>query len=426
MSQVKGEVADIRTDTGIITDRGNFGTDPTHDEFAIDKDIGNGVADARAAFARADTYAQIYGLCVAPKPGVYVIATSLTITSPIRIIPGVVLKPSTGAVVTFNGGIYGDASSTALSTSGGGSFAYGASPRTERFGTLYADVLVPGAGSISYANLPTGGGTWANGGNLTLTGGNLSVDGAILANGAAGTQRILGFRTGGVNRWLFMANQTAESGANAGSALLVNARADDGSHIDFPISIVRAAGGTMTLSRPVQMDSTLAVTGASTLTGNVGIGAGINTAVGLYVRSAALAGTDQYGVYSAAPFTSAATNSAAAFVAEAKTAAASFTVGSLYGLFITDATKGAGSAITTQYGIRIQDQTQGATNYAIYTNAGLVRFGDRVLTTASVAGKAGLNVPHGTAPSSPVDGDIWTTTTGLYVRINGVTVGPLT
>jgi hypothetical protein len=34
-------------------------------------------------------------------------------------------------------------------------------------------------------------------------------------------------------------------------------------------------------------------------------------------------------------------------------------------------------------------------------------------------------VPHGTAPTSPVDGDVWTTTAGLYVRINGVTVGPL-
>jgi len=39
---------------------------------------------------------------------------------------------------------------------------------------------------------------------------------------------------------------------------------------------------------------------------------------------------------------------------------------------------------------------------------------------------ASITVPHGTAPSSPVDGDIWTTTAGLFVRINGVTVGPLT
>lgn len=48
-----------------------------------------------------------------------------------------------------------------------------------------------------------------------------------------------------------------------------------------------------------------------------------------------------------------------------------------------------------------------------------------VIVPASVTGAASLNVPHGTAPTSPVDGDMWTTTAGLYVRINGSTVGPL-
>lgn len=46
-------------------------------------------------------------------------------------------------------------------------------------------------------------------------------------------------------------------------------------------------------------------------------------------------------------------------------------------------------------------------------------------TVASGSGNAGLRLPHGTAPSSPTNGDIWTTTTGLFVRINGSTVGPL-
>jgi hypothetical protein len=36
-----------------------------------------------------------------------------------------------------------------------------------------------------------------------------------------------------------------------------------------------------------------------------------------------------------------------------------------------------------------------------------------------------LRIPHGSAPTSPVDGDMWTTTSGLFVRVNGVTVGPL-
>lgn len=47
--------------------------------------------------------------------------------------------------------------------------------------------------------------------------------------------------------------------------------------------------------------------------------------------------------------------------------------------------------------------------------------------TGATATRATLNIPHGIAPSSPVDGDIWTTAAGgLYVQINGSTVGPLT
>ena len=46
-------------------------------------------------------------------------------------------------------------------------------------------------------------------------------------------------------------------------------------------------------------------------------------------------------------------------------------------------------------------------------------------TAASTAATSGLNLPHGTTPTAPVDGDIWTTTTGIYSRINGATIGPL-
>lgn len=45
-------------------------------------------------------------------------------------------------------------------------------------------------------------------------------------------------------------------------------------------------------------------------------------------------------------------------------------------------------------------------------------------TVASTTSAAGLNVPPGTAPTSPVNGDIWTTTLGLFARIAGATVGP--
>jgi hypothetical protein len=38
---------------------------------------------------------------------------------------------------------------------------------------------------------------------------------------------------------------------------------------------------------------------------------------------------------------------------------------------------------------------------------------------------ASFRVPHGTAPSTPTNGDVWTTTAGLFIEINGATVGPL-
>jgi hypothetical protein len=37
-----------------------------------------------------------------------------------------------------------------------------------------------------------------------------------------------------------------------------------------------------------------------------------------------------------------------------------------------------------------------------------------------------IRLPHGVAPTTPLDGDLWTTTTGLYGRINGVTTSIVT
>lgn len=46
-------------------------------------------------------------------------------------------------------------------------------------------------------------------------------------------------------------------------------------------------------------------------------------------------------------------------------------------------------------------------------------------TAASGTGSAGLRLPHGVAPASPTNGDLWTTTAGVFARVNGVTQGPL-
>ena len=49
----------------------------------------------------------------------------------------------------------------------------------------------------------------------------------------------------------------------------------------------------------------------------------------------------------------------------------------------------------------------------------------QLLLTASTTNKASLRIPHGNVPTFPVNGDMWTTSTGLYIQINGSTVGPL-
>jgi hypothetical protein len=75
-------------------------------------------------------------------------------------------------------------------------------------------------------------------------------------------------------------------------------------------------------------------------------------------------------------------------------------------LFVTQT--GTGNILT------LHDQASDTTFVAIDQNG-------KVNTIASTTTNAGLNVPHGTAPTSPVNGDIWTTTSGLFMRQNGTT-----
>lgn len=49
----------------------------------------------------------------------------------------------------------------------------------------------------------------------------------------------------------------------------------------------------------------------------------------------------------------------------------------------------------------------------------------KLVTLGSGTGGAGLNLPQGAAPTSPVNGDMWTTSAGLYIRVGGMTIGPI-
>jgi hypothetical protein len=55
------------------------------------------------------------------------------------------------------------------------------------------------------------------------------------------------------------------------------------------------------------------------------------------------------------------------------------------------------------------------------TTYSFINASGKVTTIPAVTASAGFNIPHGTAPTTLVDGDIWTTTGGLFWRQNGTT-----
>ena len=173
------------------------------------------------------------------------------------------------------------------------------------------------------------------------------------------------------------------------------------------------------------------VTATDTLAGNLqfgtnaGIGGAATADAGFLINAITGGGVTQQGVQSQPTFAATTTSQGTALYGQVRTVASVFTMVQARGLFIDDAVVGAGSVVTNQFGVYVAAQTGGGTNYAIFTNAGLVTFGDLVTTVASSTSRAGLRLPHGSAPTSPVNGDMWTTTAGVFVRINGVTIGPL-
>lgn len=67
---------------------------------------------------------------------------------------------------------------------------------------------------------------------------------------------------------------------------------------------------------------------------------------------------------------------------------------------------------------------QDVLGYVPLNSAGGIMTGE-LTTAASATTSAGFNLPQGLAPTSPVNGDIWTTSSGFFVRIAGTTIGPI-
>jgi hypothetical protein len=72
--------------------------------------------------------------------------------------------------------------------------------------------------------------------------GSSSGVGSVSIDGPAASLRQLMFNTAGVNRWYIRANNTAETGSNAGSDLEFSARDDSGAFLSLPLTITRSTG----------------------------------------------------------------------------------------------------------------------------------------------------------------------------------------
>jgi hypothetical protein len=67
---------------------------------------------------------------------------------------------------------------------------------------------------------------------------------------------------------------------------------------------------------------------------------------------------------------------------------------------------------------------QDALGYTPLNSAGGTLTG-RVISAAPGALTSGFNFSPGTTPGSPVNGDVWATSSGLFAQINGATIGPI-
>ncbi len=154
-----------------------------------------------------------------------------------------------GGALFFNG--------LSLATGSSISGTTGAIPKFTAITTLGDSIMSESSGTITVAGLLS-----ANG---NLSSGTNGAEGNLIINGPAGSNRIVAWRTAGVNRWFAYATSVAESGANAGSNYRLDAYNDAGTLIGTVMLATRA-------SLAVTLGGALTVTGASALSGGATAG----------------------------------------------------------------------------------------------------------------------------------------------------------
>lgn len=185
---------------------------------------------------------------------------------------------------------------------------------------------------------------------------------------------------------------------------------------------------------------------------NVGIGIAATTGSRVLIAGTQNSASSEFGVDFQGTAGTTALNTYIAFLSRPSTTAGAVVYARIQHFALITAVKGAGATITEEDGFRCTDLTvatnsygfkgevtAGSNKYNLYMDgtaqnylAGVTGIGvapsstTNLILAAGTTGVSSLRIPHGSAPTSPVNGDIWTTTSGLFVRVNGATVGPLT
>lgn len=127
------------------------------------------------------------------------------------------------------------------------------------------------------------------------------------------------------------------------------------------------------------------------LTAGFGVGAAPFAAWGANFAPATMTGSAQGGIRLVPTFSTATTDTGYGLFVQPVTAAGTYTTGAVRAVHIANPTKGAGNTITTAYGLYIESITAGSTNYAIYTDSGLVRFGGAVTMASTLSVTSGAS-----------------------------------
>ena len=184
------------------------------------------------------------------------------------------------------------------------------------------------------------------------------------------------------------------------------------------------------------------------LAGSLGIGTTSLTGYNLHISKNVTGAVTSYGIMQDGVIQSDVTTIFYFNRTLAQTQAATFTIPNITHYFASQGTIGSGSTVTNQTGFHVSSTLSGAGNnygfrgqiaaatnaYNIYMDgtaqnylAGNTGIGVAATTTAELSLGAGttaqaqINLAASTAPTSPVNGDIWFDGTNLKIRVGGVT-----